>query len=76
MFIIYYFRVSDVQLLYNTGHSPGQFRQDNNPYEIVDNSKYLSDTSRIYYYFIHIKRYEIMNVVLSGNMNYFGCTQR
>ena len=53
MFIIYYFRVSDVQLLYNTGHSPGQFRQDNNTCEIVDNSEYIADTSRKYYYFIY-----------------------
>jgi len=32
-------RVSDVQLLYNTGHSPGQFRQDNNTCEIIDNNQ-------------------------------------
>ena len=45
--------MSDVQLLYNTGHSPGQFRQDNNKCEIIDNSEYLADTCRKYYYSIH-----------------------
>ena len=40
--------MSDVQLLYNTGHSPGQFRQDNNTCEIVDSSEYVLDTGRKY----------------------------
>ena len=52
-FIIDYFRVSDVQLLYNAGQSPGQFRQDNNTCEILDNSEYLADTSRKYNPLIH-----------------------
>ena len=44
--------MSDVQLLYNAGQSPGQFRQDNNTCEIIDNSEYVEDTRRKDYYLI------------------------
>ena len=44
--------MSDVQLLYNTGHSPGQFRQDKKTCEIIDNSEYVEKKLKKYCHFI------------------------